>query len=93
MITFKKLFLLLFILPFAAQSEELLLQCQVSGKWNEERLDPATLLVSVSEVNNNLYVDIDGPQDYQIGITSKNFTAKDKIYFGRNDSSANLHCM
>ena len=68
---------------------DLLLQCQAVGRYDQDRLNPATLLVTVTYLPNYLSIDVDGPEDYLLGVGTKSGEINGKIYKGRNDSNEN----
>jgi hypothetical protein len=65
-----------------ALSKTLLLECKVTGEASvidlagsrgsvsESKLDPATITVQVEESGKLLFIGIDGPADYRLGLTS-----------------------
>ncbi len=70
-------------------AEEILLQCKVSGKYNEEQIQPATVLATIIKQGSYLYIDIDGPAEYELGVSTRSSETENRIYFGRDDSSEN----
>jgi hypothetical protein len=88
---FNKLILILasFLFANVCYGSEILLQCQVSGKYDEEKLAPATLLVTINQFPKYLSIDIDGPSDYLTSVNSISKESNGKILKGRNDSLEN----
>lgn len=88
---FVRFVLVLFGLTFAAYSYagDILLQCQVRGKYDNDRLEPATLLVTISQHPQHLFIDIDGPADYLMGVSTLTGERNGKFFKGRNDSVEN----
>lgn len=85
----KLLGMLVAILPIFSYAEEILLQCKVSGKYNEEQIQPASVLVTITKLSNYLFIDIDGPAEYELGVSTRSSETDNKIYLGRDDSSEN----
>lgn len=87
MLDLKKLTLIaMMIASHSVSAENLLLQCEVSGKYDDERLDPATILVTIFPLR-NLFIDIDGPADYANGVGANEGEHNGRIYKGRDEST------
>ncbi len=75
-----------FLLANHSYGSDLLLQWQVVGKYDDERLAPATLLVTVTQLPKYLSIDIDGPSDYLMGVSTFTGERNGKIFKGKNVS-------
>lgn len=53
-----------------AFAQTLLLTCDVKAKFDAGPVESATITVKVESSKNRLYIDIDGPEDYQGGYFS-----------------------
>lgn len=73
-------------------AEILYLQCDVRGTWDEQRLDPAQVLVAITnEKNNYLHIDIDGPDEYAMGASSLSYEKDGVRHIGKNLSQEKMY--
>ena len=72
-----------------AFAQNLVLTCNVKGTFELAPIESATITVTVESSADRLYIDIDGPADYQGGYVSNSFdTARSKME-GKNLSDKN----
>lgn len=92
---YKKLlsFLFLTIISMTTLHAEILyLQCDVGGAWDEQRLNPAQVLVTITNKKNNfLHIDIDGPDDYAMGASSLSYEKDGARKIGKNLSQEKMY--
>lgn len=53
-----------------AFAQSLLLSCTVKGTYDSKAIGPETITVKIENSKNFLYIDIDGPMDYQGGYST-----------------------
>ncbi len=86
----KKLFgVLIVVLPIFSHAGEIFLQCKVRGKHNEKRMQPASVLVTIVKQPNYLYVDVEGPSEYEVAVATTSSETENEIALGRDDSTEN----
>ena len=64
-------FLLTALVSTGVFAQNLLLSCSVKAKFDAAPIESATITVKVENLKNHLYIDIDGPEDYQGGFVSQ----------------------
>ncbi len=90
---YKKLLPFLFLSNISITSlhaEKLYLKCDVRGTWDEQRLDPAQVLVTINDEKKFLHIDVDGPDDYTLGVSSLNYENESVRHIGKNLSQEKI---
>lgn len=73
----------------SAFAQSLLLTCNVKAKFDAAPIEGATITVKVESLKNYLYIDIDGPEDYQGGYSSSSVDTNVMKLEGMNVSDDN----
>jgi hypothetical protein len=91
---YRKLFSFFFLTNICITSlcaETLYLQCDVSGKWDDQRLEPARVLVTINDEKSSfVHIDVDGPDDYAVGSSSLSYEANGARHVGKNLSQEKM---
>ena len=87
----KSIYKIILISLFAANvnASPLMLECDAKGTFDTERLDPEKVTISVEEIGKEIYIEVLGSMDYQMGIGSKSFASTTATYSGVNLSDKN----